>query len=78
MGPDDLIRALLLQPDGKILIGGDFFNYNGAARDCIARLNADGSLDTSFLPVNPNTYHYFWVHPELSAESRRVSAATGR
>ena len=59
MGPDDLIRALLLQPDGKILIGGDFFNYNGAARDCIALLNADGSLNTSFLPVNPNTYHTF-------------------
>jgi len=24
-GPDDTVRALLLQPDGKIIIGGKFF-----------------------------------------------------
>jgi uncharacterized delta-60 repeat protein len=58
-GPDDRVRTLVMQPDGKILIGGDFFNYNGATRDCIARLKADGSLDTSFLPVNPNSSHAF-------------------
>jgi uncharacterized delta-60 repeat protein len=54
-GPDNAVRSLVLQPDGKILIGGDFFNYNGTPRNCMARLNADGSLDTSFIPDNPNT-----------------------
>lgn len=44
------IRSLVLQPDGKILIGGDFTSYNGVARNRIARLNSDGSLDTSFNP----------------------------
>ncbi len=38
----------ILQPDGKILIGGDFHAVNGVPRRSIARLNADGSLDTSF------------------------------
>ena len=42
--------ALALQPDGKILIGGDFTTFNGVARGSVARLSADGSLDTSFNP----------------------------
>ena len=55
-GPDDTIRAFVLQPDGKILIGGNFFNYNGTSRNCMARLNVNGSIDTSFVPIDPNTF----------------------
>lgn len=43
-------RSIALQPDGKILVAGDFTNVNGVERDRIARLNADGSLDLSFDP----------------------------
>lgn len=43
------INAITLQPDGKILIGGDFISVNGTSRVGIARLNANGSLDTGFL-----------------------------
>ncbi len=57
-GPDNTngntVRAMILQPDGKIIIGGNFLHYNGTSRPGIARLNANGSLDTSFVPVNPN------------------------
>ncbi|EKE19188.1 MAG: hypothetical protein ACD_9C00099G0001, partial [uncultured bacterium] len=42
--------VLLLQPDGKILIGGTFTTYNGTSRNHIARINADGTLDTTFSP----------------------------
>ena len=42
------VYAITLQPDGKILIGGDFRFFNGIMRDHIARLNADGSVDESF------------------------------
>jgi uncharacterized delta-60 repeat protein len=52
-GPDNTVWALLLQPDGKILISGKFNNYNGTPRNHIARVNPDGSLDTSFAPANP-------------------------
>ena len=42
------IRAMVLQGDGKILIGGDFTTYDGVTRNRIARLNSDGTLDPSF------------------------------
>jgi uncharacterized delta-60 repeat protein len=41
---------LALQPDGKVLIGGAFTEVNGVARNRIARLNANGTLDTTFNP----------------------------
>lgn len=44
------VRALALQPDGKILVGGHFTSFNGVARNHIMRLNPDGSLDTTFNP----------------------------
>ena len=44
------INKVTIQPDGKILIGGIFNVVNGIARSGIARLNADGTLDTTFNP----------------------------
>jgi uncharacterized delta-60 repeat protein len=49
VGANFLVNAAALQPDGKIVIGGNFTNINGTARNRIARLNSDGTLDTSFL-----------------------------
>ena len=49
-GPDSLVTAVALQPDGKVVIGGHFGQVAGVSRRFIARLNADGSLDTSFDP----------------------------
>jgi uncharacterized delta-60 repeat protein len=49
-GANGPIRTIAVQADGKIVIGGDFPAYNGTTRNGIARLNADGSLDTSFNP----------------------------
>ncbi len=45
------VYAVLAQPDGKFIIGGNFSAVGGVARSYIARLNADGTLDTGF---NPN------------------------
>lgn len=41
-GADSLISALALQPDGRVLIGGEFSTYDGTARAGIARVNAFG------------------------------------
>ncbi len=38
-----------LQPDGKIIIVGQFGQYNGASAYNIIRLNSDGSVDASFV-----------------------------
>jgi len=42
--------AIAFQTDGKIIVGGYFTSYNGTGRNCIARLNTDGSLDATFDP----------------------------
>jgi uncharacterized delta-60 repeat protein len=47
-GVNESIQALALQTDGKILIGGYFTTIDGHARNYIARLHADGTLDTAF------------------------------
>ena len=44
------VRTMKLQTDGKIVIGGFFSFINGVGRGRIARLNADGTLDTTFNP----------------------------
>ena len=40
--------ALALQPDGRILLGGNFSSVDGISRQDVARLNSDGSVDTTF------------------------------
>jgi RHS repeat-associated protein/uncharacterized delta-60 repeat protein len=48
------VRSLAIQPDNKIVVGGDFTTVNGQARNRIARLNANGSLDPSFTAAGAN------------------------
>jgi len=46
------VYALAVQPaDGKVLLGGDFLSVGGASRPLLARVNSDGTLDTSFAPA---------------------------
>ena len=45
-GLDNAVRAINVDGNGKILVGGDFT----APSNHIARLNSDGSVDTSFTP----------------------------
>ncbi|MFO7743462.1 MAG: S8 family serine peptidase [Anaerolineae bacterium] len=63
-GPDDTVAALAVQADGRILIGGYFTQVNGVERNHIARLNADGSLDTSFNPSANGRVDALAVQPD--------------
>jgi len=47
-GPSSTVYSMAVQSDGKILIGGAFTTVNGTNRNYVARLNADGSLDSNF------------------------------
>jgi len=47
-GFNGYVNALAVQASGKIVVAGDFTDYNGTACGRIARLNADGSLDETF------------------------------
>ena len=42
------VESLAVQADGKILVGGTFTTLAGQPRQNLGRLNADGSLDTTF------------------------------
>jgi uncharacterized delta-60 repeat protein len=44
------VNDVLVQPDGKVVAIGNFTDVNGVPRSGIARLHADGRLDTSFDP----------------------------
>lgn len=47
---DDTVLATAVQPDGKILIAGQFTTVAGTIRNRVARLNPNGTLDTAFDP----------------------------
>ena len=48
-GFNDSVLKIVVQPDGKILVGGYFNWYNGTSfSSYITRLNSDGTLDNSF------------------------------
>ena len=49
-GADGPIRTIAVESDGKILIGGDFLTFDGTNRNFFARLNANGSLDSTYNP----------------------------
>ena len=44
------LHVSLLQPDGKMMIGGSFRQVNGIARRQLCRLNPDGTVDLTFNP----------------------------
>ncbi len=51
-GANGTVWSVLVQADGRVLIGGEFTSYNGVPANHIARLNTDGSLDTTFNASN--------------------------
>ena len=54
---NSVVEVVIVQPDGKVLIGGDFTKVLGVRRNHIARLNPDGTLDIAFDP-NANDVVY--------------------
>jgi uncharacterized delta-60 repeat protein len=48
-GCQEMVTALAVQPDGKVVVGGLFYFIKGANRNSLARLNANGSLDGGFI-----------------------------
>lgn len=51
------VNSIARQSDGKWIIGGDFGSVNGIARNRVARLHADFTLDTTFAPDGTGPSH---------------------
>jgi uncharacterized delta-60 repeat protein/uncharacterized repeat protein (TIGR01451 family) len=82
IGANDVVRAVVIQPDGKVLVGGSFTNFAGATYNRVVRLNSDGSLDAGFTPgAGANdTIYSIAVQPDqrilLAGEFSRCSGVT--
>lgn len=48
------VLEIILQPDGRALVVGEFDTFNAVARDGIVRLNTNGSVDAGFV-VDPES-----------------------
>jgi uncharacterized delta-60 repeat protein len=47
-GANNIVNAIAVHPDGKILVAGSFTSWNGTTVNRIVRLNSDGTRDTAF------------------------------
>ena len=69
------VDAVAIQPDGKILVGGEFLALGGGTgttpRSRIGRLNADGSVDATFNPGANEAVISLAVQPDLEDRRRR-------
>jgi uncharacterized delta-60 repeat protein len=79
------VQAVVVQPDGKIIISGLFDRVNGVVRTSIARLNADGTLDSAWstttdgpidaLALSGNTLYVGGLFSSINGQPRSSIAA---
>ena len=63
------LRSIAIQPDGKILVGGDFTTYKGYINNGIIELNADGNSASTLNLTNVVTsIQYNSVNNKFYAE----------
>ncbi len=55
-GFNGAVQDIEIQSDGKILVGGNFTQYNGVSAPYLARLNSDGTRDENFNATSPGVY----------------------
>ncbi len=71
IGASSTVSGLDVLPDGKIIIGGNFLSYNGVERRKNARLNSDGTLDTTY-NYNPGLGNFILITAVVSAGDGKI------
>ncbi len=75
------VYAAAIDQDGKVLMGGDFTHVNGLPRNYLVRLNANGSLDSSFNALfdddAPLAYQRAGAHRGFLHDGQRPDAVRG-
>ena len=64
------INAIAIQTDGKIIIAGGFTTVGGITRNRVARINTDGTLDTTF--IDPNVLNDDVVDLKIQSDGKIV------
>ncbi|WP_168674478.1 LamG-like jellyroll fold domain-containing protein, partial [Hymenobacter artigasi] len=73
-GFNNVVSALAVQPDGKVLAGGAFTTYQGVTANRLARLNPDGTNHNADVPLAGATYVF---NPGATAGNTRVVTQAG-
>jgi len=68
---------VVVQSDGKILVGGNFDSLNGTARKRLVRLNSNGTVDTSFYTNLGTSFSSLYVR-RMSIQSDGKIVIVGR
>ena len=58
-GANGTLESIAISPDARIYIGGRFWTYNGVSVNRLARVNDNGSLDTSYTTDLNNDARFF-------------------
>jgi uncharacterized delta-60 repeat protein len=67
------VHSIVVQRDGSILVAGSFSSIDGMTRTAIARLNADGSLNTDFETlIGGHRSTTFWINSALAQDDAKV------
>ena len=74
---DGSIAALAIQPDGKIIVAGMFLYYNGIRKERIFRINADGTLDDTFVLTGTGFVTYIYTLAVLPNGQILVGGTSG-
>ncbi|HUZ07665.1 MAG TPA: Calx-beta domain-containing protein, partial [Candidatus Paceibacterota bacterium] len=64
LGFNDAVRAIAIQSDGRVIVGGAFTNFNGVALNHVTRLNADGTRDTNFTANTSDSVESITLQPD--------------
>jgi uncharacterized delta-60 repeat protein len=68
------VEKVLFQPDGKMIILGDFFSVDGYSRRNIARLETNGTVDTAY--VLPEGLSYYIRSALLQPDGKTVAVGS--
>ncbi len=71
-GVDLVVYSISIQQDGKIIIAGNFTNYNGTPVNRILRLNTNGSIDNTY---NIGTGANTWIYSTLLQSDGKLLVA---
>ncbi|WP_223652970.1 T9SS type A sorting domain-containing protein [Hymenobacter psoromatis] len=79
-GFSDAVTSIQVQPDGRIMVGGDFTSYGGVAHAHLVRLLPDGRPDPSFEAAIPAAAFFdgFAVQPDSKVVVNAISPDTGQ
>ncbi len=71
------VAAVIPQDDGRVVLAGDFIAVNGQPLRHLARLNADGSVDSEFDDLGRPTERPFYAGAAALSDGRIVAAGLG-